>query len=194
MRAGGRNVRPRRTGKATASRCARHRRAALSRPAVSAVGDASPSCSDSLESRTLQERPVDLRRAEDAGGDALRGAARYIDALTRAGPMRRSCRSISRSKSRSVHCLLIALSARRRHLDARAAAAVAASLATTSSCCEFPLARPSGAGGVLPPWTPHPRAVAAVYWRKAPPNVLRGFKARTTFSPVSRGPHLLRFS
>jgi len=135
---------------------------------------------DSLESRTLQERPVDLL-AEPKTPEEMRYAElrRYIDALTRSGSNAKKLQvDLALKIAIPFICLLIALFGAPLAIStpkSGAAWGVAASLATTFIVLlMFQLAKAVGAGGVLPPllaaWTPNILvAVAAVYLlRKAP--------------------------
>ena len=135
---------------------------------------------DSLRSRTLRERPVDLL-AEPKGPDEMRYGElrRYIDALTRSGSNAKKLQvELALKIAIPFICLLIALFGAPLAISSPksgAAWGVAASLATTFIVLlMFQLAKAVGAGGVLPPvlaaWTPNILvAVAAVYLlRKAP--------------------------
>jgi lipopolysaccharide export system permease protein len=135
---------------------------------------------DSLESRTLLERPVDLL-AEPKTPEEMRYAElrRYIDALTRSGSNSKKLQvDLALKIAIPFICLLIALFGAPLAIStpkSGAAWGVAASLATTFIVLlMFQLAKAVGAGGVLPPllaaWTPNILvAVAAVYLlRKAP--------------------------
>jgi lipopolysaccharide export system permease protein len=135
---------------------------------------------DSLRSRTLQERPVDLL-AQPKAPDEMRYAelGRYIDALIRSGSNAKKLQ-VERSLKIAIPfiCLLIALFGAPLAIStpkSGAAWGVAASLATTFIVLlMFQLAKAVGAGGVLPPalaaWLPNILVgVAAVYLlRKAP--------------------------
>jgi lipopolysaccharide export system permease protein len=135
---------------------------------------------DTLQTRVLQERPVDLL-AEPKAPDEMRYAelGRYIDALARSGADAKKLR-VERALKVAIPfiCLLIALfGAPLAITSPRAGAAwgVGVSLATTFTVLlMFQLSKAVGAGGVLPPalaaWTPNILvAVAAVYLlRKAP--------------------------
>jgi lipopolysaccharide export system permease protein len=135
---------------------------------------------DSLHSRTLRERPVDLL-AEPKAPDEMRYGElrRYIDALTRSGSNAKKLQvELALKIAIPFICLLIALFGAPLAISSPksgAAWGVAASLATTFIVLlMFQLAKAVGAGGVLPPmlaaWTPNILvAVAAVYLlRKAP--------------------------
>ncbi len=135
---------------------------------------------DSLQSRTLSERPVDLL-AEPKGPDEMRYGElrRYIDALTRSGSNAKKLQvELALKIAIPFICLLIALFGAPLAISSPksgAAWGVAASLATTFIVLlMFQLAKAVGAGGVLPPmlaaWTPNLLVgVAAVYLlRKAP--------------------------
>ena len=135
---------------------------------------------DSLKSRTLAERPVDLL-AEPKAPEEMRYAElqRYIDALARSGSNAKKLQvDLALKIAIPFICLLIALfGAPLAIATPRSGAAwgVAASLATTFIVLlMFQLAKAIGAGGVLPPlvaaWAPNVFvAVAAVYLlRKAP--------------------------
>jgi lipopolysaccharide export system permease protein len=135
---------------------------------------------DSLRTRTLRERPIDLL-AEPKAPDEMRYAelGRYIDALTRSGSNAKKLQ-VERALKIAIPfiCLLIALFGAPLAIStpkSGPAWGVAASLATTFIVLlMFQLAKAVGAGGVLPPflaaWTPNILvAVAAVYLlRKAP--------------------------
>jgi lipopolysaccharide export system permease protein len=135
---------------------------------------------DSLRSRTLRERPVDLL-AQPKAPDEMRYAelGRYIDALTRSGSNAKKLQ-VERALKIAIPfiCLLIALFGAPLAIStpkSGAAWGVAASLATTFIVLlMFQLAKAVGAGGVLPPslaaWLPNILVgVAAVYLlRKAP--------------------------
>jgi lipopolysaccharide export system permease protein len=135
---------------------------------------------DSLHSRTLRERPVDLL-AEPKSPDEMRYAElnRYIDALTRSGSNAKKLQvELALKIAIPFICLLIALFGAPLAIStpkSGAAWGVAASLATTFIVLlMFQLAKAVGSGGVLPPvlaaWTPNILVgVAAVYLlRKAP--------------------------
>jgi lipopolysaccharide export system permease protein len=135
---------------------------------------------DSLRTRTLRERPVDLL-AEPKGPDEMRYAelGRYIDALARSGSNAKKLQ-VERALKIAIPfiCLLIALFGAPLAIStpkSGPAWGVAASLATTFIVLlMFQLAKAVGAGGVLPPalaaWLPNILVgVAAVYLlRKAP--------------------------
>jgi len=135
---------------------------------------------DSLQTRTMTERPVDLL-AEPKAPDEMRYGElrRYIDALTRSGSNAKKLQvELALKIAIPFICLLIALFGAPLAISSPksgAAWGVAASLATTFIVLlMFQLAKAVGAGGVLPPmlaaWTPNLLvAVAAVYLlRKAP--------------------------
>jgi len=135
---------------------------------------------DSLESRTLLERPVDLL-AEPKTPEEMRYAEllRYIDALARSGSNAKKLQvDLALKIAIPFICLLIALFGAPLAIStpkSGAAWGVAASLATTFIVLlMFQLAKAIGAGGVMPPllaaWGPNILvAVAAVYLlRKAP--------------------------
>ena len=135
---------------------------------------------DSLRTRTMTERPVDLL-AEPKGPDEMRYGElrRYIDALTRSGSNAKKLQvELALKIAIPFICLLIALFGAPLAISSPksgTAWGVAASLATTFIVLlMFQLAKAVGAGGVLPPmlaaWTPNLLvAVAAVYLlRKAP--------------------------
>ena len=135
---------------------------------------------DSLQTRTMTERPVDLL-AEPKGPDEMRYGElrRYIDALTRSGSNAKKLQvELALKIAIPFICLLIALFGAPLAISSPksgAAWGVAASLATTFIVLlMFQLAKAVGAGGVLPPalaaWTPNILVgVAAVYLlRKAP--------------------------
>jgi len=135
---------------------------------------------DSLQTRTMTERPVDLL-AEPKGPDEMRYAElrRYIDALTRSGSNAKKLQvELALKVAIPFICLLIALFGAPLAISSPksgAAWGVAASLATTFIVLlMFQLAKAVGSGGVLPPmlaaWTPNILVgVAAVYLlRKAP--------------------------
>jgi lipopolysaccharide export system permease protein len=135
---------------------------------------------DSLRSRTLKERPVDLL-AQPKAPDEMRYAelGRYIDALIRSGSNAKKLQ-VERALKIAIPfiCLLIALFGAPLAIStpkSGAAWGVAASLATTFIVLlMFQLAKAVGAGGVLPPvlaaWLPNILVgIAAVYLlRKAP--------------------------
>jgi lipopolysaccharide export system permease protein len=135
---------------------------------------------DSLQSRTLRERPVDLL-AEPKSPDEMRYGElrRYIEALTRSGSNAKKLQvELALKIAIPFICLLIALFGAPLAIStpkSGAAWGVAASLATTFIVLlMFQLAKAVGSGGVLPPllaaWLPNILvAVAAVYLlRKAP--------------------------
>lgn len=135
---------------------------------------------DSLRTRTMTERPVDLL-AEPKAPDEMRYGElrRYIDALTRSGSNAKKLQvELALKIAIPFICLLIALFGAPLAISSPksgAAWGVAASLATTFIVLlMFQLAKAVGAGGVLPPalaaWTPNILVgVAAVYLlRKAP--------------------------
>ncbi len=135
---------------------------------------------DSLQSRTLRERPADLL-AEPKSPDEMRYGElrRYIEALTRSGSNAKKLQvELALKVAIPAICLLIALFGAPLAIStpkSGAAWGVAASLATTFIVLlMFQLAKAVGSGGVLPPmlaaWTPNLLvAVAAVYLlRKAP--------------------------
>ena len=135
---------------------------------------------DSLRSRTLRERPVDLL-AEPKSPDEMRYAElrRYIEALTRSGSNAKKLQvELALKIAIPFICLLITLFGAPLAIStpkSGAAWGVAASLATTFIVLlMFQLAKAIGSGGVLPPllaaWTPNILVgVAAVYLlRKAP--------------------------
>jgi lipopolysaccharide export system permease protein len=135
---------------------------------------------DSLRTRTMTERPVDLL-AEPKGPDEMRYGElrRYIDALTRSGSNAKKLQvELALKIAIPFICLLIALFGAPLAISSPksgAAWGVAASLATTFIVLlMFQLAKAVGSGGVLPPalaaWTPNILVgVAAVYLlRKAP--------------------------
>lgn len=135
---------------------------------------------DSLHSRTLNERPVDLLAEPKAPEEMRYGELRrYIDALTRSGSNARKLQvDLALKIAIPFICLLIALFGAPLAIStpkSGAAWGVAASLATTFIVLlMFQLAKAVGAGGVLPPllaaWVPNILVgVAAVYLlRKAP--------------------------
>jgi len=135
---------------------------------------------DSLRTRTLTERPVDLLAEPKAPDEMRYGELRqYIDALTRSGSNAKKLQvELALKIAIPFICLLIALFGAPLAISSPksgAAWGVAASLATTFIVLlMFQLAKAVGAGGVLPPllaaWTPNLLvAVAAVYLlRKAP--------------------------
>jgi lipopolysaccharide export system permease protein len=135
---------------------------------------------DSLRTRTMTERPVDLL-AEPKGPDEMGYGElrRYIDALTRSGSNAKKLQvELALKIAIPFICLLIALFGAPLAISSPksgAAWGVAASLATTFIVLlMFQLAKAVGSGGVLPPalaaWTPNILVgVAAVYLlRKAP--------------------------
>jgi lipopolysaccharide export system permease protein len=135
---------------------------------------------DSLRSRTLRERPVDLL-AEPKSPDEMRYAElrRYIEALTRSGSNAKKLQvELALKIAIPFICLLITLFGAPLAIStpkSGAAWGVAASLATTFIVLlMFQLAKAIGSGGVLPPllaaWMPNILVgVAAVYLlRKAP--------------------------
>ena len=135
---------------------------------------------DSLRSRTLRERPVDLL-AEPKSPDEMRYSdlRRYIEALTRSGSNAKKLQvELALKIAIPFICLLIALFGAPLAIStpkSGAAWGVAASLATTFIVLlMFQLAKAIGSGGVLPPmlaaWFPNILVgVAAVYLlRKAP--------------------------
>lgn len=135
---------------------------------------------DSLQSRTLRERPVDLL-AEPKAPDEMRYAElrRYIEALTRSGSNAKKLQvELALKIAIPFISLLIALFGAPLAIStpkSGAAWGVAASLATTFIVLlMFQLAKAVGSGGVLPPmlaaWVPNILVgVAAVYLlRKAP--------------------------
>ena len=135
---------------------------------------------DSLHSRTLNERPVDLLAEPKAPEEMRYGELRgYIDALIRSGSNARKLEvDLALKIAIPFICLLIALFGAPLAIStpkSGAAWGVAASLATTFIVLlMFQLAKAVGAGGVLPPllaaWVPNILVgVAAVYLlRKAP--------------------------
>jgi lipopolysaccharide export system permease protein len=135
---------------------------------------------DSLRSRTLTERPVDLLAEPKAPEEMRYGELRgYIDALTRSGSNARKLQvDLALKIAIPFICLLIALFGAPLAIStpkSGPAWGVAASLATTFIVLlMFQLAKAVGAGGVLPPllaaWVPNILVgVAAVYLlRKAP--------------------------
>ena len=135
---------------------------------------------DSLRSRTLRERPMDLL-AEPKSPDEMRYAElrRYIEALTRSGSNAKKLQvELALKIAIPFICLFITLFGAPLAIStpkSGAAWGVAASLATTFIVLlMFQLAKAIGAGGVLPPllaaWAPNILVgVAAVYLlRKAP--------------------------
>ncbi len=135
---------------------------------------------DSLRSRTLRERPMDLL-AEPKSPDEMRYAElrRYIEALTRSGSNAKKLQvELALKIAIPFICLFIALFGAPLAITtpkSGAAWGVAASLATTFIVLlMFQLAKAIGSGGVLPPllaaWAPNILVgVAAVYLlRKAP--------------------------
>ncbi|PYP09042.1 MAG: hypothetical protein DMD59_10255 [Gemmatimonadetes bacterium] len=135
---------------------------------------------DSLQTRTLTERPVDLLAEPKAPDEMRYGELRqYIDALTRSGSNAKKLQvELALKIAIPFICLLIALFGAPLAIStpkSGAAWGVAASLATTFIVLlMFQLAKAVGAGGVLPPmlaaWTPNLLVAAcAVYLlRKAP--------------------------
>lgn len=135
---------------------------------------------DSLRSRTLTERPVDLLAEPKAPEEMRYGELRgYIDALTRSGSNARKLQvDLALKIAIPFISLLIALFGAPLAIStpkSGPAWGVAASLATTFIVLlMFQLAKAVGAGGVLPPllaaWVPNILVgVAAVYLlRKAP--------------------------
>ena len=135
---------------------------------------------DSLLTRTMTERPVDLLAEPKAPDEMRYGELRgYIDALTRSGSNAKKLQvELALKIAIPFICLLIALFGAPLAISSPksgAAWGVAASLATTFIVLlMFQLAKAVGAGGVLPPalaaWTPNILVgVAAVYLlRKAP--------------------------
>jgi len=135
---------------------------------------------DSLRSRTLTERPVDLLAEPKAPEEMRYGELRgYIDALMRSGSNARKLQvDLALKIAIPFICLLIALFGAPLAIStpkSGPAWGVAASLATTFIVLlMFQLAKAVGAGGVLPPllaaWVPNILVgVAAVYLlRKAP--------------------------
>jgi lipopolysaccharide export system permease protein len=135
---------------------------------------------DSLRSRTLRERPMDLL-AEPKSPDEMRYAElrRYIEALTRSGSNAKKLQvELALKIAIPFICLFITLFGAPLAIStpkSGAAWGVAASLATTFIVLlMFQLAKAIGSGGVLPPllaaWAPNILVgVAAVYLlRKAP--------------------------
>ncbi|HEX9610630.1 MAG TPA: LptF/LptG family permease [Gemmatimonadales bacterium] len=129
---------------------------------------------DSLETRAIGERPVDLL-AEPKAPDEMRYAelGRYIDALARSGSDAKKLR-VERALKIAIPfiCLLIALFGAPLAIStprSGPAWGVAVSLATTFTVLlMFQLSKAVGAGGVLPPllaaWLPNILVgVAAVY-------------------------------
>src|SRR5881396_2480938 len=135
---------------------------------------------DSMQTRTMTERPVDLL-AEPKAPDEMRYAElrRYIDALTRSGSNAKKLQvELALKIAIPFICLLIALFGAPLAISSPksgAAWGVAASLATTFIVLlMFQLAKAVGAGGVLPPalaaWTPNILVgVAAFYLLKKAP-------------------------
>jgi lipopolysaccharide export system permease protein len=135
---------------------------------------------DSLRTRTLRERPVDLL-AEPKGPDEMRYAelGRYIDALARSGSDAKKLQVEHALKiAIPFICVLIALFGAPLAIStpkSGPAWGVAASLATTFTVLlMFQLAKAVGAGGVLPPafaaWLPNILVgAAAVYLLKKAP-------------------------
>jgi len=135
---------------------------------------------DSLHTRTLRERPVDLL-AEPKAPDEMRYAelGRYIDALARSGANAKKLQ-VERALKIAIPfiCLLIALFGAPLAIStpkSGPAWGVAASLATTFTVLlMFQLAKAVGYGGVLPPvlaaWLPNILVgIAAVYLLKKAP-------------------------
>ena len=135
---------------------------------------------DSLQSRTLNESPVDLL-AQPKAPDEMRYSElrRYIDALIRSGSNAKKLQvELALKVAIPMICLLIALFGAPLAISSPksgAAWGVAASLATTFIVLlMFQLAKAVGAGGVLPPmlaaWIPNIliAAAAAYFLRKAP--------------------------
>jgi lipopolysaccharide export system permease protein len=135
---------------------------------------------DSLQSRTLRERPVDLL-AEPKAPDEMRYVElrRYIESLTRSGSNAKKLQvELALKIAIPFISLLIALFGAPLAIStpkSGAAWGVAASLATTFIVLlMFQLAKAVGSGGVLPPtlaaWVPNILVgVSAVYLlRKAP--------------------------
>src|SRR5438445_276092 len=135
---------------------------------------------DSLHSRTLTERPVDLL-AEPKAPDEMRYSelGRYIDALVRSGSNAKKLQvELALKIAIPFICLLIALFGAPLAISSPksgAAWGVAASLATTFIVLlMFQLAKAVGAGGVLPPalaaWTPNILVGVAAFYllRNAP--------------------------
>jgi len=135
---------------------------------------------DSLQTRTMTERPVDLLAEPKAPDEMRYGELRqYIDALSRSGSNAKKLQvELALKVAIPFICLLIALFGAPLAISSPksgAAWGVAASLATTFIVLlMFQLAKAVGAGGVLPPmlaaWTPNLLVAAcAVYLlRKAP--------------------------
>jgi lipopolysaccharide export system permease protein len=135
---------------------------------------------DSLQTRTLVEKPLDLLAEPKAPEEMRYGELnRYIDALRRSGSnVKKMQVELALKIAIPFICLLIALFGAPLAISSPksgAAWGVAASLATTFIVLlMFQLAKAIGAGGVLPPmlaaWTPNILVgVAAVYLlRKAP--------------------------
>ena len=135
---------------------------------------------DSLRTRTLSERPVDLLAEPKAPEEMRYGELRrYIDALMRSGSNAKKLQvDLALKIAIPFICLLIGLFGAPLAITnpkSGAAWGVAASLATTFIVLlMFQLARAVGAGGALPPllaaWTPNILiAIASVYLlRKAP--------------------------
>jgi lipopolysaccharide export system permease protein len=135
---------------------------------------------DSLQTRTMTERPVDLLAEPKAPDEMRYGELRsYIDALTRSGSNAKKLQvELALKIAIPFICLLIALFGAPLAISSPksgAAWGVAASLATTFIVLlMFQLAKAVGSGGVMPPalaaWTPNILVgVAAVYLlRKAP--------------------------
>jgi len=135
---------------------------------------------DSLHSRTLIERPVDLLAEPKAPDEMRYGELRsYIDALMRSGSNAKKLQvELALKIAIPFICLLIALFGAPLAISSPksgAAWGVAASLATTFIVLlMFQLAKAVGAGGVLPPmlaaWTPNILVGVAAFYllRKAP--------------------------
>jgi lipopolysaccharide export system permease protein len=135
---------------------------------------------DSLHSRTLTERPVDLLAEPKAPDEMGYGELRsYIDALVRSGSNAKKLQvELALKVAIPFICLLIALFGAPLAISSPksgAAWGVAASLATTFIVLlMFQLAKAVGAGGVLPPalaaWTPNILVGVAAFFllRKAP--------------------------
>jgi lipopolysaccharide export system permease protein len=135
---------------------------------------------DSLHSRTLTEKPVDLLAEPKAPDEMRYGELRnYIDALIRSGSNAKKLQvELALKIAIPFICLLIALFGAPLAISSPksgAAWGVAASLATTFIVLlMFQLAKAVGAGGVLPPalaaWTPNILVGVAAFYllRKAP--------------------------
>jgi len=135
---------------------------------------------DSLHSRTLAERPVDLLAEPKAPDEMRYGELRsYIDALVRSGSNAKKLQvELALKVAIPFICLLIALFGAPLAISSPksgAAWGVAASLATTFIVLlMFQLAKAVGAGGVLPPalaaWTPNILVGISAFYllRKAP--------------------------